>query len=329
MAETDRDTAKQMSPRTKTYNYDICLSFAGEDRKYVRELAGLLLGRGIRVFYDEYEKAQLWGKDLYSHLDDIYRNAARYCVVFLSKHYAKKLWTNHERQSAQARAVKENVDYLLPARFDDTKIPGIRETLGYIDLRSTTPAELADIITAKIGPRSRTNYFQPVPDRLFKALKAKTKSSRQEIGDSALIFFRDLKRMSAPERRLIYNIFANCCPAQLPKNVHIDLDLLRRITRVPIPRIVRMTEKLGVLGFDSKVRLGHGKKPTKQDRNPVLVLEWHNRSVALEGDSNHTRIANEILQLATDGLCEGCGREALRKLDFAQLATATITVDEH
>src|SRR3954465_7598343 len=87
------------------FNYDVCLSFAGEDRPYVSRVAAVLLSRGVRVFYDDYEQVDLWGKDLYVHLDDVYRSAARYCVLFVSKHYASKLWTNHERQSAQARAL--------------------------------------------------------------------------------------------------------------------------------------------------------------------------------------------------------------------------------
>ncbi len=58
----------------------------------------------------------------------------------------EELWTSHERESAQARALLERQDYILPARFDDTEIPGIRATVGYIDLRSTTPAALSQLI---------------------------------------------------------------------------------------------------------------------------------------------------------------------------------------
>jgi hypothetical protein len=101
-------TNKRLAQRSsRDFEYDICLSFAGEDRAYVRKVAEILRLRGIRVFFDEYAKAELWGKDLYAHLDDIYRNAARYCVLFVSRHFAKRVWTNHERQSAQARAIKQ------------------------------------------------------------------------------------------------------------------------------------------------------------------------------------------------------------------------------
>jgi hypothetical protein len=118
--------SKTTDRATRNFEYDVCLSFAGEDRSYVSKVAAALRGRGIRVFYDEYETADLWGKDLYTHLDDVYTNRARFCIVFVSKHYAKKLWSNHERQSAQVRAFNEKAEYILPARFDNTPIPGLR-----------------------------------------------------------------------------------------------------------------------------------------------------------------------------------------------------------
>lgn len=116
--------------------YDVALSFAGEDRRYANELAVLLEGGGYKVFYDEFEQDRLWGKNLYDHFSSIYKDSARYCVMFLSRNYARKVWTNLERQNAQARALKDNREYILPVRLDDTEIPGILDTIGYLDLRS-------------------------------------------------------------------------------------------------------------------------------------------------------------------------------------------------
>jgi hypothetical protein len=132
------------------FEFDVALSFAGENREYVGSIANQLRARGIRVFYDEYEQATLWGKDLYEHLDDVYQRAARYCVLFVSEHYARKVWTTHERKSAQARALREKEEYILPVRLDDTEIPGLRPTIGYIDTRFTTPDELVDLILRKV-----------------------------------------------------------------------------------------------------------------------------------------------------------------------------------
>lgn len=47
------------------------------------------------------------------YLDTIYQNSAKYCEMFVSKYYKEKLWTNHERESAQARAFAQSEEYLL------------------------------------------------------------------------------------------------------------------------------------------------------------------------------------------------------------------------
>jgi len=122
-------------PTSKKYRYEIALSFAGEDRKYVDEVAQCLTINNINVFYDEFEESNLWGKDLYVYLDEIYHHESRYCVMFLSRNYANKLWSNHERESAQARAFEQHEEYILPVKLDDTEIPSIKPTTGYLDGR--------------------------------------------------------------------------------------------------------------------------------------------------------------------------------------------------
>jgi hypothetical protein len=71
--------------------------------------------------------------------------------MFVSEHYVRKPWTRHERQHAQARSLVAKDDYILPARFDDTEVPGMTSTVGYIDLRTTSPSELMELIRRKIG----------------------------------------------------------------------------------------------------------------------------------------------------------------------------------
>lgn len=132
------------------FDYDIAFSFAGEDRAVVEELANKLLDDGVRVFYDAYEKAALWGKDLYQHLQVVYRDRARFCVIFVSAAYANKVWTRHELKQAQARAFKEHSEYILPLRLDDTEIPGLNATTGYIDLRQHPLEEIHKVVLQKL-----------------------------------------------------------------------------------------------------------------------------------------------------------------------------------
>jgi hypothetical protein len=139
------------SSNTSIVEWDVALSFAGEQREYVEAVADRLRALGVRVFYDAYVQHDLWGKDLYTHLDQVYRIASHYCVLFISKDYAQKVWTNHERKSAQARAFVSQSEYILPARFDNTELPGVLPTTGYIDLSKTSPDELAILIARKLG----------------------------------------------------------------------------------------------------------------------------------------------------------------------------------
>src|SRR5438552_90582 len=139
-----------MAVSSGEYEYDVALSFAGENRETVEQFAKLLEAEGFSVFYDNWKKAELWGTDLYQHLDEVYSKKARFCVMFLSAAYAAKAWPNHELKSAQARAFQKNEAYILPVRLDDTVIPGIRATVGYLDLRKDTIEEVAELAIRKI-----------------------------------------------------------------------------------------------------------------------------------------------------------------------------------
>lgn len=134
--------------------FDVVLSFAGEDREYAEALAYTLGQKNVRVFYDKYEKNTLWGKDLYCYLADLYQNRAHYCVMFLSKNYANKLWTNHERKAAQARAFRENEEYILPVRLDSTEIPGILPTIGYLRWPPENEESISIAIVSKLQGKS-------------------------------------------------------------------------------------------------------------------------------------------------------------------------------
>lgn len=139
------------------YKYDVAFSFAGAQREYVEQVNNTLKGYNISVFYDNDNNVELWGKNLYRYLDDLYSTKARYCVIFISKEYAERPWTIHESQAAQERSFSsydsnDFQEYILPVRFDDTVIPGIRLTTGYMDANRITPQELARYIANKVKP---------------------------------------------------------------------------------------------------------------------------------------------------------------------------------
>lgn len=132
-------------------SYEVVLSFAGEDRTYVFAVAEILKKNDVALFYDNYEEVELWGKNLVEHLHKVYSSLGRFCVMFISQHYAEKVWPSHERRSAFEKAIESKEEYILPARFDDTAIPGLHRHIGYVDLRKKAPEELAAMILKKLG----------------------------------------------------------------------------------------------------------------------------------------------------------------------------------
>ena len=166
------------------YKYDIAVSFAGEDRLVVEEFVNALADNDISVFYDSWEQAQLWGKDLYQHLDMIYQQAAQYCVIFVSENYVKKAWTKHELRSAQARAFQQNSEYILPVKLDDTELPGLPNTIAYVDLRQTSINEIVNTLFEKIGAVKKPNVVE------IRALLTKGNGDERLFALSQIAVFR-------------------------------------------------------------------------------------------------------------------------------------------
>ena len=136
----------------------------------------------MKLFYDELYQIELWGENLPEKLDKIYRSESRFVVVFISEHYVSKVWTRFELKSILAAAINSFEPYMLPARFDNTNLPGVQPTVAYIDLRDETPETFASKIIGKIRndkpdtaikpmiSNDKTHYTQAELDTTNKAL---------------------------------------------------------------------------------------------------------------------------------------------------------------
>ena len=129
----------------------MALSFASAQRDYVEQVAAALRARGVSCFYDADEQIELWGKHLAEELPAICGEQAAAVVVFISAEYAARDWTQLERRAALARAVQERREYVLPARFDDTPLPGLLPDVVTVDLRGRPPEQFGAMIDAKLA----------------------------------------------------------------------------------------------------------------------------------------------------------------------------------
>ena len=143
--------------------YEVALSFAGEQRKYVKQVARTLQERGISVFYDEFERVALWGRDATEEFQSVFEHKVDRVVFFISKAWVEKAWPQHERRATLSRAIQKPGDYILPVRFDDTPVPGLPGSIIYLQAKDYSPAELAVLIAEKLGVKPFVGKASDIP----------------------------------------------------------------------------------------------------------------------------------------------------------------------
>ena len=143
--------------------YQVALSFAGEQRDYVEEVARHLRSRSIDVFYDDFEKVGLWGRRGAEKFHEAFAEKSAYVVMFISEAYVLKAWPNHERRSALSRMIEEKDEYILPVRFDDTRVRGLPTDVIYLSACEYKPAQLATMIGNKLGVQPFAGKASQVP----------------------------------------------------------------------------------------------------------------------------------------------------------------------
>lgn len=136
------------------YEYEVALSFAGEDRGFSEALAEGLKNSGVKVFYDNYYAEELWGQDLSTKLRDVYHGSSQFCIMIISEQYVQKMWPSHERQQAIERMIKQQgKTYILPVRLDgyNGEVPGMSGMIGYLGVKSSEHQAVVDAFLRKIG----------------------------------------------------------------------------------------------------------------------------------------------------------------------------------
>lgn len=130
--------------------FAVALSFPGEHRRFVRNVANALaseLGKE-RVFFDEWYGAELAGVDGDLKLGKYYREQSELIVPFFSAHYSKS-WCKIEWRTV--RTILHDClsdDAVVPVELDDTRIEGWESVDFSIRRGSQTGKQIAEQILA-------------------------------------------------------------------------------------------------------------------------------------------------------------------------------------
>jgi hypothetical protein len=133
--------------------FDVALSFPGELREYVEQVAlhlRRLLGPN-RVFYDSYYKSQLAIPNLDSALQGLYKDRSRLIVAFLSKDYAVKKWCGIEFRAIRTIINAREDLRVMFVRHDSATVEGVFSHDGYIDGKTHSELQVATMIRERVG----------------------------------------------------------------------------------------------------------------------------------------------------------------------------------
>jgi hypothetical protein len=135
-----------------SHQFDVALSFPGEVRDFVRQVARELeriLGP-YRYFYDDNYISQLARPSLDTLLQDLYGKRSRLIAVFLCSKYQEKRWCGIEWRSIREIINRKSNDRVIYVRMDDGQVEGVFPSDGYIDGRLHTPADVARFIAERV-----------------------------------------------------------------------------------------------------------------------------------------------------------------------------------
>lgn len=147
--------AARAGPRVNLadHHFDVALSFPGEARAYVEQVAQhleRLLGPD-RYFYDRNYTAQLARPSLDTFLQGIYRDGSRLIVVFAGGDYQRKDWCGIEFRAVREIINERDHDRIMFVRMDDGEVEGIFGHDGYADARQHEPSEIAAFIEERVS----------------------------------------------------------------------------------------------------------------------------------------------------------------------------------
>jgi len=134
----------------RNYEFEIAISFAGENRELARKFSEKLEIFDVSVFFDELYESNLLGRALSKHFTRIFNEDSRFVLCLLDKYHYEKIWPTFERETFRARVQDEAI---IPAYLDDTKFLGIPEDLYGFDMKNGYKEDDIDNAVIKLVER--------------------------------------------------------------------------------------------------------------------------------------------------------------------------------
>jgi tetratricopeptide (TPR) repeat protein len=142
-----------MSANITAKRFRIALSFAGEKRNFVAQVAAILakrFGKGT-ILYDKYHGPEFSRARLGRYLPKLYNEQSDLIVVIISADYQEKEWCGLEWDAIFDLLKKRREDEVMLCRFDYATVEGLYSDAGFSELDNKTPEETSTLILQRLA----------------------------------------------------------------------------------------------------------------------------------------------------------------------------------
>jgi hypothetical protein len=185
--------------------------------------------------------------------------------------------------------------------------------------------ELIELIVTKLGPRERRNYFPSDLSPLFDRLHAHEDFEQHVVATHAANFFAEFVDLEERERDLVMTVFANGCPGDMPENMHLHLEKIRRWLGIEPADISGVLKRMTPFGFEYELRESGEDEPGESPEDKLLALRWLDLAVPESPDDPPPdeelvmTVVVELVHLLTEDRCNECYRGVIERCDFSSL----------
>ncbi len=133
--------------------FRVALSFAGDRRVFVSEVAAILaeqLGRPA-VLFDEFHAIEFAHANLGFDLPDLYHAESDLIVCIFSPEYMAKKWCGMEWRAIYSLITGGEAKRVMLTNFERAEGAGLYELAGFIALDDKTPAQAAELILDRLA----------------------------------------------------------------------------------------------------------------------------------------------------------------------------------
>jgi hypothetical protein len=133
--------------------FRIALSFAGENRKLVEEIAQILathFGRDS-ILYDKFHEAEFARPDLAFLLPNLYKDESDLVVLVFCDDYQSKQWCKLEWRAIYSLIMNMKDQDIMLMRFNRLEPVGLHGLAGFIELDHLSPAQIAGFILERLA----------------------------------------------------------------------------------------------------------------------------------------------------------------------------------